>query len=205
MRVLICVLLLQLGFSVYGAVVPEWLRENLNNDYQPLNFHFTNKADKPCTLTNELDYVSFWSEDYEPSPIIVNAGKKFDGYLRFYEEGPRFEFKSDDKFVITIGHDTFELRFAEDSCVMFPRLYNVIDGNKYKKAEKQPKICGYVAEGCKYRITQQYSYRGLYESDYYITINYNDALEEPRIAAPTKKEKEYIEYAAQKCCGCAIL
>ena len=197
MRVLICVLLLQLSFSVYGAVVPEWLKKDLDENYLAVNFHFINKTDQPCTLTNKIHHISFWSEDYEPDPVIVDAGKKFNGYLRFYEGHTSLGFNPDDRFVITVGYDTFELHFVRDSCIPFPRLYRVIDGNQYIKAEKEPEICGYVAPGYVYRITQQYSFRGLYENDYYITMNDNDAPREPRIAAPTKKEKEYIEYARQ--------
>ena len=119
------------------------------------------------------------------------------GYLRFYDECPILRAGPNDRFAITIGYDTFELRFVEDLAVVFPRLYRVIDGNQYIKAEKEPEICGYIAKGYVYRITQQYSFRGLYENDYYITMNDIDAPREPRIADPTKEEKKYIDYARQ--------
>ena len=78
MKSLVCVLLLQLGFSAYGTEVPEWLRKKLDREYQAVNLHFINKTDQPCILTNKMNNISFWSEDYEPHPITLDAGNRFD-------------------------------------------------------------------------------------------------------------------------------
>ena len=220
MRILVCFLLLQLSFSVYGADTPEWLTKNLDYPYQAVNLHFINNSNEKCTLTNKLHHISFWSEDYEPHPITLRAGEEFEGYLRFYDECQILGVKPNDRFAMTIGHDVFELHFVNDSGGIFPRLYNVIDGNQYIKAEKKPKICGYVAIGDLYRATQIYSYIRDYENDYYIIIREKTEPEEQRIAEPGVIEQKYIDYArqvavaaqtaapeepAKKCCKCAIL
>ena len=171
----------------------DWRKDEYPFRYERVRFHIMNKTNEECILTNQLWHIPLWGEVYEETPLTINAHDEFDGHLRFYN--PLRQIRGE--FLMQVGNDIFELRFKEYRCNDIPHLYVRDSPKECRKAEKKPEICGHVAEGNIYRVTQLYSLIVGYESDYYFIIREKSEPDEQRIAEPGLIEKRYIEHTWQ--------